>query len=73
MKPSIGRIVRFRSFGAAEEQAAVIVRVHSDTCVNLRVLSDSSGDLPYVPSCPAAESLAVGDSSSARRSWPERT
>ncbi|HET8550883.1 MAG TPA: hypothetical protein VFM97_00215 [Gammaproteobacteria bacterium] len=51
MKPSLGRIVRFRLAdsepsvnGDAREFPAIIVRVWSDTCVNLKVFTDEGQD-----------------------------
>lgn len=51
MKPSIGRIVIYRlpedkpDINGAREFPAVIVRVWSESCVNLRVFTDG----PYTP------------------------
>lgn len=52
MKPTIGRIVIYRLAGNernlftnnAEELPAVITRVWSDTCVNLKVFNDGNQD-----------------------------
>lgn len=49
-KPSIGRVVHYKPLDSdpprnnAEVLPAVIVRVWSDTCVNLRVLNDQVYD-----------------------------
>ena len=49
MKPSIGRIVRYivpehmSKATAGEQRAAIITRVHSETCVNLFVYFDGDG------------------------------
>lgn len=49
-KPSVGRVVHYKPFDTdpprnnAEVLPAVIVRVWSDTCVNLRVLNDQVYD-----------------------------
>ena len=57
MKPTIGRIVRYRTTeedresmrknhqNVQEELPAIIVAVWSDTCVNLKVLLDGEGDM----------------------------
>ena len=53
MKPTIGRIVIYKLYegfepclknGGETELPAVIVRVWSDTCVNLKVLTDGVHD-----------------------------
>lgn len=49
MKPSLGRIVLFHGVNPAYNNGssvcpAVIVRVWSDTCVNLRLLRDGTPD-----------------------------
>ena len=43
MKPSLGRIVLFRSLdsNSAKEHPALVTRVWSDTCVNLTVFPDN--------------------------------
>ena len=43
-KPSKGRIVWFRDNDTAEEAPAIILKVWSDTCVNLCVFSDGPWD-----------------------------
>ena len=43
-KPSKGRIVWFRENDTAEECPAIIVKVWSDTCVNLCVFVDADGN-----------------------------
>jgi hypothetical protein len=43
MKPTVGRIVYYKSYGTpngeykSEDRAAIITRVHNDTCVDLAV------------------------------------
>lgn len=44
MKPSLGRIVHYRKREGGPCQAAVIVKVWSDTTVNLVVFRDGSND-----------------------------
>lgn len=50
MKPTLGRIVIYRltdsdaDINGAREFPAIIVRVWSDTCVNLKVLLDDDQD-----------------------------
>lgn len=39
-KPSLGRIVHFRPGENIDPGAAMITRVHTDTCVNLIVFED---------------------------------
>ena len=41
-KPSIGRIVHYTCQFTGEHLAAIIVRVWSDTCVNLRIFYDGT-------------------------------
>ena len=77
MKPTIGRIVIYTLYqdGLIEpcrqnygetELPAVIVRVWSDTCVNLKVLTDGSTDQWVTSVC--------YDASASPRTWrwPER-
>ena len=45
VRPSLGRIVLYKSVEAGEEQAAIISRVYNDDSVNLHILRDS-GDVP---------------------------
>ncbi len=35
MKPSIGRIVHFHASKDAPAEAAIVIAVHSDTCINV--------------------------------------
>lgn len=48
MKPSVGRIVHYKStdesahWNHADTHPAIITRVHSDTCVNLTVFPDAN-------------------------------
>ncbi len=71
-KPTIGRIVHYypqpmdRWGTQGEPTAAVICRVFSDDCVNLRVFADSD-DLPLITSVVFDE-----DHSSFSWSWPPR-
>lgn len=41
MKPSIGRIVHYAT-ADGHVLPAIVTEVHNDTCVNLRVFTDSS-------------------------------
>ena len=79
MKPTIGRIVIYTIGGAqdacyadnngAKELPAVIVRVWSETCVNLKVLTDAVHD-QWITSVVYAE---TPDSKFGRSwRWPER-
>lgn len=79
MKPSVGRIVSFypqesdldsRGNGIEVGQPipAVITRVWSDTVVNLRVLADSSGSLPWRTSV----TLRTNPDHVFSWAWPER-
>ena len=51
-KPSVGRIVLFRSTqsdhvgNGASEVPAIITRVWTDTCVNLQVMRDAASPIP---------------------------
>lgn len=72
MKPSIGRIViyKFSDYekcshtNGADECPAVIVGVWSETCVNLKLLTDGPG-VPWVTS------ITQGDGQR-QWHWPER-
>ncbi len=72
MKPTVGRIVHYYPqdgdrFGTMDEPiAAVIVRVWSEECVNLRLLPDSD-DSPHVSSVPLDENCGAYS-----WSWPPR-
>lgn len=44
MKPTLGRIVHYVTANG-ESRAAVITRVHNETCVNLHVFLDGDVDL----------------------------
>lgn len=54
MQPSVGRIVLFfhPGDGITEPQPAVISRVWSESCVNLRIMKDASPDVPLATSVP---------------------
>lgn len=55
-KPSIGRIVLVRPFQWKEEFPAIVTRVHSDKCINVRLFTDDSENPILVGSClPQAE------------------
>lgn len=84
MKPSIGRIVIYRLTegdkttlevrgasnpnNGADEAPAMVVRVWSDTCVNLKVLVDGEDTL-WVTSA----TLADAPEQERRWRWPDRT
>lgn len=77
MKPTIGRIVIYKLteterayFNGADILPAVIVRVWSDTCVNLKVLTDGNADL-WVTSSTLQDDTKSPQSRN--WSWPERT
>jgi hypothetical protein len=72
MKPSLGRIVLYRSFSSngVQEHPAMINRVWSDICVNLVVFPDCQAPVTK-PSVTQNESLAEGDQSNVWR-WPPR-
>ena len=72
VKPTIGRIVIYKyhdnekpSAFTADECAAVIVRVHSDTCVNLRLIEDAHAAPPL------KTSVVLGTQPTTWH-WPER-
>jgi hypothetical protein len=71
-KPSIGRIVLFRSHesNAAQEHPALITRVWSDTCVNLTVFPDNGSPI-LETSVNQNESLEGPNQDLAWR-WPPR-
>lgn len=52
MKPTVGRIVHYWAPGPkdSQPQAAIIVRVWSDTCVNLAILNGSGRLVENPPS-----------------------
>lgn len=62
MKPSVGRIVHF-IHGGRNIAAAIVTRVHSDTCVNLYVFFDAAAE--------ARTSVCLG-TSDGDWMWPER-
>jgi hypothetical protein len=72
-KPSVGRIVHYRGPGTANGQfqpttyPAVVTRVHTDTCVNLFVMTDV-GHMNLT-------SITLGESPEevSRWTWPPRT
>lgn len=64
MKPSIGRVVHF--WENEKENAAMVVRVHSDTCVDLHVYKQAGGE-------EHATSIELGGKDKNRTwSWPEK-
>ncbi len=66
MKPSLGRIVLFRSelSNGALEHPAIITRVWSDTCVNLTVFLDFGA-----PSLKTSVTFDESEAPSAQYSW----
>ena len=72
MKPSLGRIVLFRSLdsNSAKEHPALITRVWSDTCVNLTIFPDN-GIMVCKTSVNQNESLEGLNQELAWR-WPPR-
>ena len=66
MKPTVGRIVHYRAYNNNTKDnqpfAAIIVKVWSDTCVNLQVFDDGA-DGPEL-------GLLVGDQVALRTSVP---
>lgn len=76
MKPTVGRIVNFklpdypagaRSIG--DVRGAVVTRVWSDTCVNLRVFTDGENDQGQSE---YHTSVCMGEGNG-QWSWPVRT
>lgn len=67
-KPSIGRIVHFRK-GSAAAQAAIITRVHSDTCVDVAVFTSSD---PAVVTRTSAELVDPNEGAAVGWFWPPR-
>ena len=63
MKPPLGRSVRYR-YPDGEIRAAIIVRVWSDTCVNLQVLLDGGND-----SASGGSALVVNGIRTDRPAW----
>lgn len=72
MKPSLGRIVLFRSeqSNGQHEHPAIVTRVWSDTCVNLTVLPDCGAPVSKT-SVIQNEDMTEGNQSVAWR-WPPR-
>lgn len=72
MKPSVGRIVHFVEVRRGDSHcAAVITRVHADTCVNLRLFEDHASYDP--PSeFKTRVFLDEDDKHSGTWHWPER-
>lgn len=76
-KPSLGRIVLFRStyfgFMAREEYPAVICAINSDDdTVDLRVFTDAQGALPYVDHVPFNDNPNAVPRDRAYWRWPPR-
>lgn len=76
-KPTVGRIVLFKSTdtaeigdGSAQEVPAIITNVWSDICVNLMVMRDGWQMTPACVTSVMHESTAGGSHSSWR--WPDR-
>lgn len=72
--PSIGRIVLFRSehhgFMVKSEYPAIICAVNpSDKSVDLRVFTDSHGDVPYVDHVPYSDNLGAVPNDSGYWRW----
>lgn len=66
-KPTVGRIVHYQAKEGQEPHAAIITRVHSDTCVNLVVF-----DLGTQASC-VETSICLGSPGQVDTwSWPPR-
>lgn len=80
MKPSIGRTVHFvldRGPNKGQHRPAVIVRVWSDTCVQLQVFTDSDATDRYndqIPNPLWATSVTYDETAEKIYSWhwPER-
>ena len=72
MKPSLGRIVLYRSIdnNGTREHPALVTRVWTDTCVNLTVFPDF-GQLLLKTSVVQNESLEGPNQDNAWR-WPPR-
>lgn len=68
MKPSIGRIVHFYAHGETSPQAAIVVAVWSDTCVNL-VAFNGGGTSSTQSSVLEGE---AADTTRSRWCWPPR-
>lgn len=49
--PSVGRIVWFRRAGQNEVLPAIVTRVHSNDCINLKVFEDRGGPDHFASSC----------------------
>lgn len=74
MKPSVGRIVIFKQsnneppVNGTMEHPAIITRVQSDVCVNLKVMFDA-GETANVTSVPHASQVGPESFS---WDWPQR-
>ena len=66
MKPSVGRIVRYVGVPAGKVYAAIVIDVHTDTCVDLHV---------FAPSGLQFETKVMFDETRKKQTWhwPERT
>lgn len=77
MKPSVGRIVHYRSYGtpggeyASECRAAIVTAVHPGTGVSLAVLGPEG--LFFNQNCPQYEPDGAGPPPGGSWHWPERT
>ena len=68
MKPSIGRIVHYWDGDLAEPSPAIITKVWSDECINLKVFRDGVDSSECVTSVPLLHEAKL----SMFWSWPER-
>lgn len=77
-KPSIGRIVIYvcadhePSFNGSREHPAIITRVWSDTCVNLKVFFDGSAGVDTRTSATLITTPGDTRNPNAGWRWPER-
>lgn len=69
-KPSIGRIVHYRK-ATQEPRAAIITKVHNDTCIDLNVFSSDSH--PYVFPVTSAVQIDPDSGSGQGWYWPPRS
>lgn len=70
MHPTIGRIVHYAEHPGSPWVPAIITRVFTDECVNLRTFPDNDGGVLFVSSVMNVNYL--GNGNGPRWQWPPR-
>jgi hypothetical protein len=71
MIPSIGRIVHYAGNPGEPWVPAIITKVHSESCVNVRIFPDNDGDVLFAASVMRDD--YNGNFQGPRWRWPPRT